>query len=151
MTRSVENYIVKQGAINPLSTTASSAALKSINDPLIQFNFPEGTELSASSGGQNITVKVSGGLGVGNLGLEAKYSGFNGYYFALKIAEEAYLNVDVGINIKQEIRIPILGIDVPFGVGRVSGGLFIVVGLDGQVTIQKEAWFLIKTTRCLNI
>ncbi len=109
--------------------------LKSIKDPLIQFNFPAGTELKASSGGQNITVKVSGGLGIGDLGLEAKYSGFDGYYFALKIAEEAYLNVDVGININQEIRISISGIDVPFGIGRVTGGVFVVVGLDGNTDI----------------
>ena len=136
---SVENYIVKSGTITPMSTAASPMALKMIDDPLIQFAFPEGTELSASSGGQNITVKVSGGLGIGNLGLEAKYSAFDGYYFALKIAEEAYLNVDVGINTNQEIRIPILGIDVPFGIGRVSGGLFVIVGLNGEVTIQMEA------------
>lgn len=136
---SVENYIVKSGLTIPTSTHATSLAYSSIKDPLIQFGFPEGTELHATSGGQNITVKVSGGLAVGNLGLEAKYSGFDGYYFALKIAEEAFLNVDVGINTDQEIRIPILGIDVPFGVGRVSGGLFVIVGLDGEVTIQMEA------------
>ncbi len=136
---SIEDYILKSDSVMPLSTTASPMGLNSIQDPLIEFSFPEGTELNATSGGQNITVKVSGGLGIGNLGLEAKYSGFDGYYFALKIDEEAYLNVDVGINTNQEIRIPILGIDVPFGIGRVSGGLFVVVGLDGKVTIQMEA------------
>ena len=135
---SVENYIVKSGLV-AYSSRTSDMALRSIDDPLIEFAFPEGTELKATAGGQNITVKVSGGLAVGNLGLEAKYSGFDGYYFALKIAEEAYLNVDVGIDMTQEVRIPILGIDVPFGIGRVSGGLFVIVGLDGKVTIQMEA------------
>ena len=68
---SVENYIVKSGSTIPLSTQASPMALNSIKDPLIQFHFPEGTELSASSGGQNITVKISGGLFV-IVGLDGK-------------------------------------------------------------------------------
>ncbi|MDD3932105.1 MAG: hypothetical protein PHT04_08025, partial [Eubacteriales bacterium] len=136
---SVEQYIVNSNPVMQTAARASEVAFRNLENPLIQFEFPEGTELQAKSGGQNITVRVSGGIGVGDLGLEAKYSGFSGYYFALKIAQEAYLNVDVGVNITQEIRIPILGIDVPFGIGRVSGGLFVVVGLDGKVTIQMEA------------
>ncbi|MDD4744387.1 MAG: hypothetical protein PHN53_07275, partial [Eubacteriales bacterium] len=136
---SVEQYVVTSNPLMQTSAKASEAAFQTLKDPLIQFEFPEGTELQAKSGNQSITVRVSGGIGVGDLGLEAKYSGFSGYNFALKIAQEAYLNVDVGINISNEIRIPILGIDVPFGVGRVSGGLFVVVGLDGKVTIQMEA------------
>ena len=137
---SIETFIVQPGQTQVMSTGDQYASFKYLKNALIQFKFPEGTELKGSIGnGQEVTVKIKGGLALGDLGLVAEYSGFDGYEFALLAAEESYLSVDVGININQEIYIPILGIDVPFGVGRVGGGLYLVVGMNGKVTIQIRA------------
>ncbi len=116
---------------------------KKIKDPLIELYFPKGTELNASLGnGTKITVKISGGLGIEGMQLEGAYSGFDGYYIGLKSSQEAFLDVEVGLETYQEIRIPIYGIDVSFGVGRVTGGLFLVAQMDGKLTveIQARAW-----------
>lgn len=136
----IEDCIVDPDQAQLMSTGDEYTSFKYMQDPLIKIVFPEGTELKGSlSDGMEVTVKLNGGLAIGGLGLEAEYSGFDGFRFALLVSQESYLSADVGIAIKQEIRIPIMGIDVSFGIGRVSGGLFLVVGMDGQVTIQIRA------------
>ncbi len=113
---------------------------KHLDDPLVQMLFPVGTSLTGYLGnGQSVTVSISGGLGLGDLGLTGKYSANGGYKLELTATQEAFLQVEVGADVNQEVRIPILGIDVPFGVGRVTGGLFVIVQIDGSFTIELQA------------
>jgi len=135
----IEKCIVSHAPGESLSTD-SFDEFKQIEDPLIEMRFPKGTELNASLGdGTQITVKLSGGLGIEGMELEGAYSGFGGYHIGLKTSQEAFLDVEVGIETYQEIRIPIYGIDVSFGVGRVTGGLFLVAQMDGKLTVEIRA------------
>ncbi len=125
-----------------LKSTAFGDALKDYQylkgSKLINLQF-EDTELQATSGGKTLTIRLSGGLGISNIGVDAKYSAFKGYHLIMDVAEEFYLVAEIQGEIRQEIRIPLYGIDIPFGIGSVSGGLFLIVGIDGNIRIEADA------------
>lgn len=136
----IENSIVKSNPYAKMSNGDKYDDFKHLKDPIIQFMFPKNTELKGYIGdGQEIIVKVNGGLGIGDMKLDGRYSGFDGFKVALTLSQEAFMQVDVGVNINKEVRIPIIGIEVPFGIGSVAGGLFVVVSIDGTITIEIQA------------
>jgi len=116
------------------------------DDPFIKLQFT-GQKLQANLGdGGKIEVIVSGGLGIEDIDLTGRYSGFDGYRIALTLKQESYLVVEMSANVHQEVYIPILGLDIPFGIGRISGGIFAVVGLDGSLSLEIEARDYTETT-----
>lgn len=115
-------------------------SFKYIQQPLIKFIFPDGTKLKGYVGnGQEVTVAISGGVAISDLNAEARYSSFHGYRFAVTAKQESYLTASVGISVNQEIRIPLFGINIPFPFGHVSGGMFLIVAMDGDVRMDIQA------------
>lgn len=133
---------IEGSVVNPsnYSLLANNKDFKSLSDnPLIALQF-DNVRLDADLGdGASISVNVSGGLGIDNMDLTGRYSGFGGYEIAMTLAQECYLDVTLDAAVKQEIRIPIFGFSVGFGVGSISGGVFAIVGLDGTLRLQIES------------
>ncbi len=134
--KNVEECMVVPG----FSTIAGENYFRYLQDPMINLQFPKDTELEAYAGdGISITVILNGALGIGDMQLTGKYSGFGGYRIGLSFKQEAYLEVALLVKIDKEIRIPIYGFDIGFGIGKVAGGLFIVVDLEGNLRLEVEA------------
>ena len=136
----VENCVVSGSSLRNMAFGDALKDYKYLTgDKLINLQFTD-TRLTASgSGGRQLTVTLSGGLGISSIDVDAKYSAFGGYHLIMTTAEEFYLVAEVQGTIQEEVRIPLFGIDVPFGIGRVSGGLFLIVGIDGDIRIEADA------------
>lgn len=118
---------------------------KHLKDPFVEFKFDnEGFTAYTRSGGE-VTVTLSGYLGIDSISVDGEYSGFDGYEFYMRTGEEIYLKAVIASSINEEVVIPILGVDVDAEIARVYGGLFLVIGLNGQFTLVTEArqWLLI--------
>ncbi len=136
----VEACAVPDTAINPLAFGDALKDYKYLTgDKLINLQFTDTKLTAAGSGGTQLTVTLSGGLGISNINVNAKYSAFGGYHLIMDVAEEFYLVAEVQGTVQEEIRIPLFGIDIPFGIGRVSGGLYLIVGIDGDIRIEADA------------
>ncbi|MHB1483806.1 MAG: hypothetical protein ACYCYI_03995 [Saccharofermentanales bacterium] len=133
---------IESSVVNPSQYKLLSADddFKYLSDnPLIALKFDK-VKLEADLGdGLSINVTVSGGLGIDSMDLTGRYSGFDGYEIAMKLDQECDLDVTLDIKIKQEIRIPLYGFNVSFGVGSISGGIFAILGLDGILRLQIES------------
>ncbi len=105
------------------------------NDSLLALKFDH-VALGADLGNTKISVTVTGGLGIDDIQLTGRYSSFGGYKITLALKQESYLMVELDVEVHEEIRIPILSIDIPFIVGRVSGGLYAIVGMDGNLRLE---------------
>ena len=116
------------------------------DDPLIALRFND-TLLNANLGdGQSVSVTVSGQIGIGSIGLTGKYSGFGGYKIAMTVDQETDLSVVLNTDVASEVRIPLFGISVPFGIGEVTGGVFAIIGLDGTLLLEIESQTYTATT-----
>ena len=132
----VEKNVVDPSGFQFLALENDYNDFEYLDSPLVSFKFEDEQLDGWLEDGSKIKIGVTGGIAVGNMSLNAKYSGFNGYRIALSIAEESYLHVDMKAIGKQEVKIPIIGIGVDLGVGSISGGVFIVVGLDGKMRLE---------------
>lgn len=143
----IEKNLILPGLVTPQAFNDALKDFKYLSsDPLIKLQFTD-QELEASLGnGQAVNVVVSGGLGIDQIDLTGRYSGFSGYKIAITLKQESYLVVEMDASVKSEVRIPILGLDIPFGIGRVSGGIFAIVGLDGSLRLEIEARDYTETT-----
>jgi len=131
-----QTYVMSQNtAMEPIGPTH-------LKDVIAEFYFPsEGVTLRGStpSGGQ-VAINVKGYLGIGDMTLDGYYDKWD-YAFYFSVAEEMQLQATLAAELKEEVRIPILGVDVGSNsdIGSIAGGLFIVVGVDGDFTLQMEA------------
>jgi hypothetical protein len=117
-----------------------------LENQMLSFKFQDEELEGWMEDGSKISVTVTGGIGIGNMQLNGKYSRFDGYRIALSMAEESYLHVTMKSNIKQEIKIPIMGLGVDLGVGSVSGGVFVIVGVDGDIRLEIGAREYVKAS-----
>ncbi|MDW7656616.1 MAG: hypothetical protein SCM11_05500, partial [Bacillota bacterium] len=116
-------------------------------DKLVDLKFDDTLLDAQTSSGARIQIKVSGGIGIQKLLVNAKYTRFSGYRFAVTLNQESYLMVELTAAISEEIRIPVFGIDAGIGdVGRVTGGVFVIVGLDGSLRLEIAAREFTSTT-----
>lgn len=108
---------------------------KHISDPLVEFDFKNIPLAAFDEDGDDIEITLDGYLGIDGITVDAEY-GFSGeYYFAVKTAEEANLTVNVEIETDKHLLVPIYGIDIDAEVARITGGLFLVVDVNGNVEI----------------
>ncbi|MDF2671828.1 MAG: hypothetical protein K0R09_93 [Clostridiales bacterium] len=84
--------------------------------------------------GTKLSVKLSGEIAL-NMSFDTKYTAFSGYRFGINGAEMIKLKAALDVKINKEIYIPIVGVDIPFAIGRVRAGLFVVVGVNGDITL----------------
>jgi hypothetical protein len=132
-----EHVVMKEGMQYTLNSGYKD--FKYLKDPLISLQFPEDTKLVGYSGnGSSLTVTVNGGLGIGDMNLTGKYSAFGGYRIGLNMKQKCYLSVELATKIDEEIRIPLLGISVPFGIGSIAGGVFLVVDMNGELKLEVQ-------------
>lgn len=142
------------GNINPLTPPAvqfqyrrtSSSVLSPrsgerwhINDPWLKITFNDVPLVAYSSEGRSINVRLSGRIGLTPIDVDGRYSGFSGYEFKVRSGEEVSLKVTVGMNIKEDLKIPLFAIDIPAGIATVRGGFYLLVGVDGRFTLIAEA------------
>lgn len=141
---SLDMYLKKPGQTYIMSQNNSMEPIKPthLKNIIAEFQFPaKGVNLNGvTSSGNPVSVNVKGYLGIGDMSLNGYYKKWK-YAFWFSVAEEMQLNATVAMDLKEEVRIPILGVDVGFNskVGSIAGGLFLVVGVDGKFTLQMES------------
>lgn len=142
-----KKYVMAAGAKNDgySGSSLNNLGPKHLKDPFIEFKFDKKTFIAYTPSGGEVRVELSGYLGIDSISVDGDYSGFNGYEFYMSTGEEMYLKAVVTAEMKEEVVIPLFGIDVDAKVARVYGGLFLVLGLDGQFTLVAEArqWLMI--------
>ncbi len=75
---------------------------------------------------------------MGGISCAAKYTGFSGYKFGLSISEEVNCKVTLTAQVNEDVYIPIIGLDIPFGIGSVTAGVFLVVSINGDLSVFVE-------------
>ena len=105
-------------------------------DMWIGFEFDETPLDGYTADGTGVTLNVNGGVGIEKPELVARYSAFGGYEFSLTFAQECYLNITLQAAINEEIYIPLFGLNIPFVIGSVKGGVFLVVGINGDFRLE---------------
>ena len=142
-----KKYAMAAGAKNDgySGSSLNNLGPRHLKDPFIEFKFDKKTFTAYTPSGGDVKVELSGYLGIDSISVDGDYSGFDGYEFYMSTGEEMYLKAVVTAEMKEEVVIPLFGIDVDAKVARVYGGLFLVVGLDGQFTLVAEArqWLMI--------
>lgn len=138
----IESSLVKPGDMIQLAFGDSLKGFKYISaSPQFSFQFKD-KKLNAKVGdGKGLTVKVSGGIGIDNIDLTARYTCNDGYKFAVSMAEESYLVIEMDdSNVNLPIKIPLfaIGVSIP-KIGKIGGGIYAVVGLDGSLALEIEA------------
>ncbi|HNX13775.1 MAG TPA: Ig domain-containing protein [Oscillospiraceae bacterium] len=128
-------------AVKPLSTVDDSdKKFKYLTgDNLIELDFKDVPAVQGKVGNSTIYVGLSGGIAIGGIQLTGRYSCNGGYEISLTLQQECYLVATLDAEVHEEIRVPILGIDIPFGIGSVYGGVFAVIGMDGTIRLDIEA------------
>ncbi len=143
---SLEKYLVKPGTTYTMSTGTNKEmeplAPKHMDNVVAALRLPEKgiTMKGTTKNGSVYNVNLKGYLAFGDMDLNGSYGKW-GYQFYLTVTEELQLQAVVATTITEEIRIPLLGAEINLGkkIGRVGGGLFLIVGVDGKLTIQAEA------------
>lgn len=83
---------------------------------------------------KNINIRLSGKIGL-NMDFVTKYTISNGYDFGIKGAEVLGLKAALDFKAKTEVYVPIIGINLPFAVGNLRAGVFVVVGINGDIKV----------------
>ena len=141
---SLDKYLKKPGQTYIMSqnTTMEPIRPTHLENIIAEFYFPsEGVTLigSTPSGGE-VAINIKGYLGIGDMTLDGYYDKWD-YAFYFSVAEEMQLQATLAAELKEEVRIPILGVDVGSNskIGSIAGGLFLIVGIDGKFTLQIES------------
>ncbi|MGE5473952.1 MAG: copper amine oxidase N-terminal domain-containing protein [Ignavibacteriales bacterium] len=123
----------KQQVYSLGSENDKQKVLDAISDSMI-YEFNKTLLDAYDENGNKMVVKASGKVGF-DANLITKYTAFKGYKFGLEGAEYFNLKVKLDVKMNKELYIPITGFDIPFAVGNVRAGLFLVVGVNGDVTL----------------
>ncbi len=108
-------------------------------DNLIEMDFKDATVLQGTVGDSSIYVELSGGIAIDAIQMTGRYSCSSGYEISMTLKQECYLVATLDAEVHEEIRVPILGIDIPFVIGSVYGGIFAIIGMDGTIRLDIEA------------
>ncbi len=143
---SLSQYLVKPGTTYIMSYDSDNAMEplkpKHIKNVVTAMRLPEkGVKMRGiTRSGTVYDVYLNGYMAFGDMDLRGSY-GAKGYEFYLTCTEELQLQAKVAVDFDEEIKIPLFGLGISLGksIGSVSGGLFLVVGVDGKLTIQAEA------------
>jgi len=141
---SLDSYLKKPGQTYVMSHNSEMEPLKPthLKDVIAEFSFPEAgiTLNGVTPSGGMVSVNVKGYLAIGDMDVDGYYEKWK-YGFWFSVAEEIQLQATVAMELHEEVRIPILGVDIGFDsdIGSIAGGLFIIVGVDGKFTLKMEA------------
>lgn len=131
---------IRPFSAKPLSVGDEDKKFKYLTgDNLIQLDFKDATVLNGKVGNSTIYVELSGGIAIDAIQVTGRYSCNGGYEISMTLQQECYLVAMLDAEVHEEIRVPILGIDIPFGIGEVYGGIFAIIGMDGSVRLDIEA------------
>jgi hypothetical protein len=83
-----------------------------------------------------VGVKLKGSLTINAPTMDAMYTKWDGYKFIYHAGESADVSASLFMDIKSEVKIPLMGFDIPSDICGVTVGVFLVVGVDGQITID---------------
>ena len=128
----VASMSLSNNAVTGRLPSTSPLAFNHVTDVLAGFEFVDVPLISTDG----ISLIVSGGLAIGNIKVTARYTCSSGYEFSFAFEQESYIDVKLDINIREELRILLFGIDIPFGIGSVRGGLYLIVNLDASISLK---------------
>lgn len=135
----VEKHIMPFAKNLPVVVDDEDKTFKTLKGKnLIELQFRD-TQLQGKVGNSTIYLTLSGGLAIDAIKVKGRYSMNSGYEISMTLAQECYLVAQLDAEIHEEIRVPILGISIPFGVGEIYGGIFALIGIDGSITLGIES------------
>lgn len=135
----VEKHIMPFAKNLPVVVDDKDITFKTLTGKnLIELMFKD-TQLQGKVGNSTIFLTLSGGLAIDSIKVKGRYSMNSGYEISMTLQQECYLVAEFDAEIHEEVRVPILGISIPFGVGEIYGGIFALIGIDGSITLGIEA------------
>lgn len=103
---------------------------------VLEFDFPQLPVHAVTASGGVIDMTVDGCLKISDIGVEARYTGFDGYKFGITAGEEISLDIMAELKMDEEAYIPLCALDIPLGIGHVRAGLYLVMGINGEFTLE---------------
>lgn len=94
-----------------------------------------GSSYGSSSGHTKITVTANGTIKLNKPVVKVKFDWNDDFMVVFEAAEEADIEITGEMSFDKEIRVPIAAFEVPFVLGRVYAGVYLVLSVDGHVTI----------------
>lgn len=138
MTAAMKQSMLARGA-QPLVQRAMqtrSTGSSSSGEPALQFKFGGGAiDLTTPSGG-TVSVELSGDVTISDIRVDAKYTCFKGYKFAIVAGEEINLKAAATLRMNEVAYLPLCALDIPFGIGHVRGGLYLIIGFNGEARLE---------------
>lgn len=140
-----KTYVMSQTGDEYSGKNLDEIEAQHLTDPLLEFKFKNKKFTAYTSSGGTVDITLSGYLGIDNITVNGKYTCKSGYEFYLKTGEEIYLKAVTTAQMNEEVCIPIIALGIDAKVAEVKGGLYLIVGLDGQFTLVTEArqWLMI--------
>ncbi len=134
----VEESVVLPGSqVQTVGLDESDGYKYIFGEKLVDLQFKDKVLGGVTSGGKQVEVKLSGGLGVESLKVNLQYTCCRGYYFTILVRQECYLITELSATIDEEIMINLFGINAGIkDIGHVTGGLFLIIGLDGKLRLE---------------
>ncbi len=86
--------------------------------------------------GKRIEVALKGSLNVDSPAVEVKYTEDNGYKFIFYASQRAEVQAELLAQVKKEVKIPLYDFTVPAEGCKVTVGFFLVLGVDGRITLE---------------
>lgn len=108
---------------------------KPFSDPLVELDFNNKTLDVPLPSGRTIAVTLDGYLGIDNITVDGEYDFMGSYRFVVDTGVALRLAASIEGNLSEEVQVPLFGLDIPAGIARVKGGIFLTIGMDGQVSL----------------
>ncbi len=114
--------------------TATDSIKEQFSDPLIALEF-NNKKFNLTEGDQIIELVLDGILIIDKIRVDGGYGCFSGYHFQVGTGEGIGLDANVKTQINHEVIVPLFAIDIPAGIANVRGGLYLIIGLNGDFSI----------------
>ncbi|HQJ36284.1 MAG TPA: hypothetical protein PK223_00430 [Bacillota bacterium] len=108
---------------------------KHLSDPLVEFRFNDVPLAAYDEDGFDVEITLDGYLGIDSITVDAGYEFVGDYYFTVNTGQELNLTVNAEIRGQKDLIVPIFGIDLDAKIARITGGIFLVVGVNGDIEI----------------
>jgi len=105
------------------------------SDPLVELDFNNKTLDVPLPSGRTIAVTLDGYIGIDNITVDGEYNFMGSYRFVVDTGVALRLAASIEGNLSEEVQVPLFGLDIPAGIARVKGGIFLTIGMDGQVSL----------------
>jgi hypothetical protein len=117
----------------------TSYKMKSGTTEMAGFNFyfnEKQTLPGYDQEGKRVEVTLKGSINIDSPAVEVKYTEDSGYKFIFFASQKAEVQAELLAQLKKDVKIPLYDFTVPAEGCKVTVGFFLVLGVDGKITLE---------------